>query len=503
MGTYIGFSNSVGATLGALLNPYSDEALALFARMTVEPSSTQKKNLDTLLKAGKTHNWITKGDAFYLFAQETDQAHKLNLIKDAHNCTGSTAFTPNVGTAGDGVSTFLDTNYNPATQAVNLSLNSASFIVGIQTNRAPATKGHGNARLNILPFYFSQQTSKCNDNTNTSFVPLTGASKGISGINRNSATAYNSWKQRVKNALTVTTTSIASGNMYLGAVNTGSAVYLNDDQLSFAFIGGGLTDDEYNYLINDVDVYLRAYNVGLLPYGNSEFIIVSGQSNAVGQAVSTAPSGWEAEQDRITINFENLTGANFQKMLAGTNTGAKWGAEQSASHELLAEKDNDVIVLKVATSGAPITNWGVGQGAYIALQGYLVKVLNNYQNNALTHGTLSLLWMQGENEALNNKTTEYYEPLMRDLITRLRASDTRLANLQIVMSKLPAIQTAYTLAQKAEINDAFANIAADTANCVVLDTDAITGLAMKVDNTHYNDASLLLIGSAWRDLMPA
>jgi hypothetical protein len=102
---------------------------------------------------------------------------------------------------------------------------------------------------------------------------------------------------------------------------------------------------------------------------------------------------------------------------------------------------------------------------------------------------------------MSDNTTAYYEAKMRSVISRLRSSDTRLANLQIIMSKLPAIQTAITMLQKAEINTAFSNIVADTANTFILDTDSITGLTMRADNLHYNSDSLLLIGSAWKALI--
>jgi len=109
--------------------------------------------------------------------------------------------------------------------------------------------------------------------------------------------------------------------------------------------------------------------------------------------------------------------------------------------------------------------------------------------------------MQGETDAGNDMPTATYEAALRSVISRLRASDTRLASLQVVMCKLPDIMTNITAGRKALINTAFTNIIADTANTLLLDPDIVVGVTMRGDNLHYTAASLLLIGSAWRDLM--
>ena len=116
--------------------------------------------------------------------------------------------------------------------------------------------------------------------------------------------------------------------------------------------------------------------------------------------------------------------------------------------------------------------------------------------------------MQGESDASADATTAYYEAKMRSIISRLRASDSRLVNLKVVMLKMSDLQTAYmTPTQRGRINTAFQNIAADTPNTYYLDTDSISGIAVYVgappsgDNLHYTAASQLLIGTAFKNLI--
>lgn len=251
-------------------------------------------------------------------------------------------------------------------------------------------------------------------------------------------------------------------------------------------------------------------------FATANLIAISGQSNAVGYYPDSAlPAAANGNQGEKFIYFKDLTGDEFQVMNPAVNCGydwiadpddnTGWGAEQGAAIDLLADTKNDVIVVKSGTADSQITAWDAGTAPFNDLVSGFKRALNNTDSlvKYKTYEKLSLLWIQGESDAINSKTTAYYEAKMRDLIARLRASDWRLANLQIVMLKLSDLMTAFSLdaTKRGEINTAFANIAADTANTVVLDPDSIAGIALRADNLHYTAASLLLIGSAWRDLM--
>ena len=252
----------------------------------------------------------------------------------------------------------------------------------------------------------------------------------------------------------------------------------------------------------------------------ADIVAVSGQSNAIGYfPKDILPDSYKGYQNKIYIYFNPITGDAFQSMNPDINCGYNWfvtpndntgwASEQSFSHNLLAANSNDILVVKSGEQGQRIDQWDAGMPYYTQLQGALIKALNNQSLYAYkSFNVKGLLWMQGESDASADATTAYYEAKMRSIISRLRASDSRLVNLKVVMLKMSDLQTAYmTPTQRGRINTAFQNIAADTPNTYYLDTDSISGIAVYVgappsgDNLHYTAASQLLIGTAFKNLI--
>ena len=71
MGTYIGFSNSVGATHGALLNQIIPEYEAVLSAMTTKPNETDKRNQNKWLKAMVDGGYFAKSEFLLLFSTHT------------------------------------------------------------------------------------------------------------------------------------------------------------------------------------------------------------------------------------------------------------------------------------------------------------------------------------------------------------------------------------------------------------------------------------------------
>ena len=271
--------------------------------------------------------------------------------------------------------------------------------------------------------------------------------------------------------------------------------------------------------LKQLDIYTKLSAKHNLTLNTARLIAISGQSNAIGYYPddSVLPVDYVGDQIKIKILNPEITGMNFQLMNPAINSGFDWvanphdntgfGAEQSASHDLQTATNQDVLVVKTGFNGGAISEWDAGKAPYTNLEAGLIKALDN--NDALVKyknlKTLSLLWVQGESDAIAVQTTVYYEAKMRSLISRLRASDARLANLQVVMLKLSDLMTGFALdaTKKGNVNTAFTNIVANTTGTLVLNPDVISGIALRSDNLHYTSASLLKIGTAWKALMPA
>ena len=97
------------------------------------PSASQQTLQNTLVTDLKTAGVWNKLDVFYVFATDGDSDFATLNWKapSSHQVTkiNSPTFTANSGFTGDGSSSYLDTNYNPATSGTNYTLNDASISI--------------------------------------------------------------------------------------------------------------------------------------------------------------------------------------------------------------------------------------------------------------------------------------------------------------------------------------------------------------------------------------
>jgi hypothetical protein len=101
------------------------------------PSVPQQQRQSTLLSELKSGGIWNKLDSFCMFA--TDGSSNFALIDwkrlSLYTAVNSPTFTTNQGFLGNGTSSYIDTNYNPATQGVNYTLNNAGRFFWVD-NRA-------------------------------------------------------------------------------------------------------------------------------------------------------------------------------------------------------------------------------------------------------------------------------------------------------------------------------------------------------------------------------
>lgn len=164
--------------------------------------------------------WNSPLDSFYLFAQPTEAQALQDLVKPDRTATtsGDPMFTPNRGYTGDGYDAYIDTKYNPSTDAVNFSQNSNSFGVWCVTNPADPSGGwdFGQTNYAIAPFgtggrdVFTRNSSTTSNNFQ--YWPQKG---NLYGANRKSSTGYSVFQNG--SPVTLNLTSVAnSGNIKTG-----------------------------------------------------------------------------------------------------------------------------------------------------------------------------------------------------------------------------------------------------------------------------------------------
>lgn len=215
--------------------------------MSTPPSATWQTAVNQMVLDIKTALSITNlSDAFdvmYFLAAETEQASRLNMVQRAHDCTATAAptFAASRGVTGNGTTQFLDTNYNPATQGVQYTLNSASIGVYSRTdaNNSGIDIGWTNGTQLCRVVLRNSGNFNVGINRNSVFSVAVPDSLALFVGNRSTSTASQSYRRGVlAGSESSPSTSIASFNCYLLANNTsGTAASFSTRQLAFAFAG--------------------------------------------------------------------------------------------------------------------------------------------------------------------------------------------------------------------------------------------------------------------------
>lgn len=240
---------------------YSAEAVALFSRMTVQPTTARKDAIDALITGLVAAGIWPKLDALYLLAAHDAQAARLNWIANAYNLTAvnSPTFTVDRGYAGTGGVMYLDTGFNPATAAgakfiQNSAHLSAYSLSAFQQSGGLIGNGFAANASHILPYAVDgAHYSSVNSAASNTFGQTT--SQGLFVVSRQLAGSYKAFR----NAAAYATHAQASGapaseNFVVGGRGAGGQ--FTTRLIAAASMGAGLTDAEVTAMNTLFNSYL-------------------------------------------------------------------------------------------------------------------------------------------------------------------------------------------------------------------------------------------------------
>ncbi len=212
-------------------------------------------------------------DVMYYLANETAESSLRNLVKRAHDAVAvnSPTFTPYEGWAGDGISSYIDTNYNPATEGSKYTLNNCSLGIYSRTDSAGTYCDIGSRTdtTNYTGLFSRLATGIVAHRIhNVATISVNGTvadSLGMNIVTRNAAaqTGLFGYKNKVQlsNSPGVgNTTSIPNGNFYISArnlVGTGAET-LSPRQYALAFAGNHRAQESVNYLYDRFQALMTA-----------------------------------------------------------------------------------------------------------------------------------------------------------------------------------------------------------------------------------------------------
>lgn len=167
--------------------------------MTSQPSDAQKLVYDTAIKALEANGTWATCDALYNTAGPDAQAAQRNWIKDAHNLSLSgtpPTFVAKAGYTTNGTTSFLNTNYIPAADKVNVAQDSATLACRITAGTDAASSSvhvlgvvTGSNGLSIIPRDASGQVvGRINASANSTFTSVVpGTRLGTFSVSRTGA----------------------------------------------------------------------------------------------------------------------------------------------------------------------------------------------------------------------------------------------------------------------------------------------------------------------------
>lgn len=248
---------------------YSSEAVALFARMSVQPDDTRKGLIDDCIVALKSAGVWAKLECLWFTAAHDAQAAQRNWIQNAFNLApvNSPTFTTDRGYAGDGSTSYLNTGWNSAGASIasrnSMSLggylNAGTDAVGVERMMGGTTAM--TSFLNVSPFYTGNVIrGGVNSPTQDTFGTV-ATRLGFTALSRTAINVLKAYRNGVQSGTTKTSTSGTRPSEPLalcGNSDTGVFQSAMNNRFAMAFTGAGLTNAEVSDLYDATETFLTA-----------------------------------------------------------------------------------------------------------------------------------------------------------------------------------------------------------------------------------------------------
>lgn len=212
-------------------------------------------------------------DALYIFATKDTTTANLNLVSTSFGLTqtGTVTFAADHGYTGDGSTGFLNTNYNPSTAGGVATLSSRSIGAYVQSSR---TSSNNAVEIGYLigsdnTFIQPETGGTCTYEFNGGAFPgfANANAQGFYAATRtglNATAIYKNGSGTASATAANTGGALGNGNVFISASNGGgTAGNFSPDQLSAAFIGGGLSSANAVLVSNRINGYMTALGINV------------------------------------------------------------------------------------------------------------------------------------------------------------------------------------------------------------------------------------------------
>lgn len=222
------------------------------------PSSGQQIKQNQLMLDLKAGGIWGKLDTFGVFATNGNSNFALIDWKrlSLYTSVNSPTFTSNQGFTGNGISSYIDTNFNPTTQGVNYTLNNASISIWNNTFVLnDFISGTQPSAINVLRISSTSANNRINMG-GTSLTPLVNfadSNKKFRQLNRTSSTNVTAFQNTSSEIHTGNSTTVENGNQLILA----GGIFFSSTQVSFFGMGASLVSENTAFY-NALNTYITS-----------------------------------------------------------------------------------------------------------------------------------------------------------------------------------------------------------------------------------------------------
>ena len=264
--TFVALFGSPGAVGGV----YSDQYQTLYDALATKPSDEIASAQDTFVSAIVDGGVWVKLDALWVFAQTTSAGALKNWVTPGtHDCSlvNAPAFTALEGFAGNGTTSYINSNFSPSVDGVNYTQNSASYGLYSRTDANISKTDMGCEGAGGDNYIRARLSGNINwrVNSGATSTQAIADSLGMYIASRPDSANQNLYKNKTEYTAAVAAGSLVSEDFFIGAQNaSGSPSLLSTRQISMAFVGAALTQSDVNILTDAFEVYMDSNNKGVI-----------------------------------------------------------------------------------------------------------------------------------------------------------------------------------------------------------------------------------------------
>ena len=256
----IGVGIRVGGRTPVGGSAYDADAQAFFDRVTTAGGSlttTEKNATNQLVLDMKSAGIWTAMKAIYPMVGASAAACAQNLKSSSFTGTFTSGWTfASTGVTGNGTSAYMTTGFVPS---IDGSLNNAHLCYYSRTQNSGGNGFELGSSGGTDEFYltyaaFSNQYFAVNNaGAGYNALPTTTKTLIFSRVSSTQGKIY--YNGSLHQTLSVTSNSLNTRNVYLGAMNGIANTFYSNKQCAFASIGDGLTDTQANDLTTAINTF--------------------------------------------------------------------------------------------------------------------------------------------------------------------------------------------------------------------------------------------------------